>query len=103
VQITWARLFGKGPGPDCVAYVYVFFEGVRYIKQCLVVLRALVAIGHLAYDAAVLFPSFPSCQSALPGGPDKFFSLGPEPALGGPEGDSNRRFHSRSVKNSVDT
>jgi len=49
----------RGPRTDCVAYVYIFFDGVRYVRQCLVVLKALAAICHLAYDVVVLFPYFP--------------------------------------------
>jgi hypothetical protein len=88
----------RGPGPDCVAYVHVFFDCVRYIRQCFVVLTALAASGHLAYDAAVLFLYFPLVGPPLLGDPTEFFSLGSQPALGGHEGESNRRFHSRSVR-----
>jgi hypothetical protein len=70
----------RGPGPDCVAYVYVFFDGVRYVRQC-VVLKALAAIDHLAYEAATLFPYFPLAGPPLLGDRTKFFHWGPNPLL----------------------
>jgi hypothetical protein len=71
----------RDPGPYCVAYVYVFFDGVRYGSQCLVVLKALAAICHLAYDAAVLFPYFPLAGPPFLGDLTKFFHWGPNPLL----------------------
>lgn len=44
-------------------------------------LTALAAVGHLAYDAAVLFPYFPLTGPPFLGDPTKFFHWGPNPLL----------------------
>jgi hypothetical protein len=93
----------RGPEPACVAYVYVFFDGVRYVRQCLVVLKALAAIGHLAYDAAVLFRYFPLAGPPFLGDPTTFFHWGPNPLLAALRAIRTEDSTVEALKRTVDT
>jgi hypothetical protein len=77
-----------GPGPGYFAYVSLSLFLVSDVNMLwFVVLTALAASGHLAYDA-LCFVSFlfPLAGPPLQGDPEKIFSPGTEPALGGPGG-----------------